>query len=130
MTRRRIYLLAAGLLITIGLGAAGFHSLGLGQRTELPAEAMPYAEEGPERAAFVANAMSSCAREVAAREPLGRPLSDDEIEAYCRCYSNGMAEVITADDVKQMTAGAAPMDVVRDKAVRVLQSCSEVLPAK
>jgi hypothetical protein len=128
MTRRRIYLVAAGLLVAIGLGVAGFHFRG--HRAEIPAEAMPFVEEGPERAAFVTNAMSSCAREMVGKEPLGRHLSDDEIETYCRCYANGMAEVITADDMKQMTAGAAPMDVMRDKAVRVLQSCGEVLPAK
>ena len=126
MTPRWIYLLAAGLLVAIALGAAGFYFLG--QKAELPAETMPFAEEGPERAAFIANAMSSCAKEMAGKEPLGRHLSDNEIETYCRCYSNGMAAVITADDVKQMTAGAAPMDVLRDEAARVLQSCGEALP--
>ncbi|HEV8027627.1 MAG TPA: hypothetical protein VGP50_09360 [Stellaceae bacterium] len=128
MTRRRIYLVAAGLLVAIGLGVAGFHFRG--QRAEIPAEAMPFVEEGPERAAFVTSAMSSCAREMVGKEALGRHLSDDEIETYCRCYANGMADRVTADDVRQMVAGGEPMAILRDKAVRVLQSCGEFLPAK
>ena len=60
----------------------------------------------------------------------GMDLSDDEIETYCRCYANGMADRVTADDVRQMVAGGEPMAILRDKAVRVLQSCGEFLPAK
>jgi hypothetical protein len=128
MTRRRIYLLAAGLLATIGLGVAGFHFLG--QKTELPAETMPFVAEGPERSAFVSNAVSSCAKEMVGKEPLGRHLSDGEIQTYCLCYSNRMADLVTADDVRQIAAGGEPMAIVRDKAVRVLQSCGELLQSK
>jgi hypothetical protein len=41
-----------------------------------------------------------------------------------------MADRVTADDVRQMVAGGEPMAILRDKAVRVLQSCGEFLPAK
>ena len=132
MTRQQILLAIAALLISLAFGAAGLRWAG--DKTDTGAAISPPPSssdtpfaQGPERDSFIASSVSSCAKEVAAKEPLGRPLSDREIDTYCRCYSNGMADVITGDDVKRMSAGAPPMDVVHDKAVRVLQSCHEQL---
>jgi len=136
MTGRQVFLsIVACLVVAIGLGVAAYRFLG--HETEVAAGAPPMAgngdrpfADGAARSAFVTSAVSSCAKELAGKQPLGRPLSEDEIGTYCRCYSNGMADAVTADDVRQMQTGGEPMAIVRDKAVSVLRSCGESLRSK
>jgi hypothetical protein len=135
MIRQQIYFAGAALLVSLAFGFAGLRWAG--DKTETSAPISPPASSsdtpfaaGAERSAFVTNAVSSCQKEMAAKEPLGRHLSDDEIGTYCRCYSNGMADAVTAEDVRQMQAGGEPMAIVRDKAVSVLRSCGELLRSK
>jgi hypothetical protein len=131
MTRWQIYSAGAAVLVALALGVAALRWSG----TEAPpppassSSDRPFAD-GPERASFISSSVSSCAREMAAKAPAGQPVSGDAVDAYCRCYSNGMADIITADDVQRMSAGAPPMEVIHDKAVRVLEACQGQPPAK
>jgi hypothetical protein len=134
MTRRKILLSAGGavaVVAAVGLVAAQFarHPPEIARATRR--SDTPFAAAGPQRSAFITSAVVSCTKQMSASEPLGRHLSDAEIETYCRCYSNGMADVVTMDEVNQMLQGqGAPVEVVRGKAVRVAQSCGEQLRSK
>jgi hypothetical protein len=138
VTRRQLWWSAAallGALLLLALAALQF----VGQRPETPAELShptsggddkPFAEAGPARAAFITSSMSSCTKGMAAQGALRERLSDEQIDAYCRCYSNSMADAVTTDEVKQIMGGAPPLGVVRDKAQSVARSCIAQLPSK
>lgn len=130
MRRRHAWWLAAALLGALLLLVAGLQFVGRKADTSAAlsrptngGENKPFAEAGLARAAFITSALSACAKGMAAQGAVKERLSDGEIDTYCRCYSNGMADVVTTDEVQKMVGGAPPLDVVREKAQSVAQSC-------
>ena len=80
---------------------------------------------GDTRASFVQAAIASCMRkQIAAPENKG--IADDVIDFYCICYSNGMADRLSPDDVVRLDA-MEPADMQKAMAPAVEQSSAACL---
>jgi hypothetical protein len=140
VTRRHVWWLAAGLAALLLLAVAVFHFVGREAETTAVLSRptgggdKPFAEESAGRAAFLMSSMSACTKAMTgamAGQADAKPrFSDDQIKSYCHCYSYGMADVVTADEVQQMMSGAPSMDVVREKTQKIASGCLPQLQSK
>jgi hypothetical protein len=53
-------------------------------------------------------------------------ITDQQIAAYCQCYATAMAKEVTADEIGYMARNGKPSESFRQKADRLLPTCTHV----
>jgi hypothetical protein len=87
-----------------------------------PKQELPFAEVGPERAAFVKGTSASCVRSQQAK-PENQSLSAASLDAYCTCYANSLADVTTRAEIYYTDQHHTPAPSMVEKINATFQKC-------
>ena len=81
---------------------------------------------GANRSAFVEGAVGACLKKQK-DDPINKGISDLLISQYCNCYANGMADIVSVNELKSFATMGTDQKIgtMRPKADAVVKLCLE-----
>jgi hypothetical protein len=97
--------------------------------TARPTRELPFADASANRASFVRGASSSCAKNQQAL-PENKDVSAAALDAFCSCYGNSLADVITKAELAHLDQHHAPAPSMVEKINTTVEKCIRLVPGQ
>jgi hypothetical protein len=94
--------------------------------TAQPTKELPFADASANRASFVKGASSSCAKKQQAL-PENKDVPAAAIDAFCSCYGNSLADVITKAELAHMDQHHTPAPSMVEKINMTVEKCNRLV---